>query len=313
MHIYNKKLIVIVSLLYITFCNSQEHHTRLSDIKRIENDLTLITKTEKSRNYKNVKTLNYVAEYIFNELSKTCDTVFYQKYLVNNVEYKNVIGRINTNNEQEKIVIGAHYDVAGNQEGADDNASGITGMLELSRIISKNQINKKIEYVAYTLEEPPFFRTKKMGSYIHAKSLHEKKEHIRGMICLEMIGYYDDRENSQHYPIENMSLIYGNKGNFITVVEKYGNGSFGKEVLKGMQNSNLIETKSFKGTSSMSGVDFSDHLNYWNFDYSAVMITNTAFNRNTNYHKSTDTMEKLDLNRMSLVIDELYLTLKDMK
>lgn len=310
---FNKILIIITSLLSIAYCNSQENHTRLSDLKRIQNDLTLITKTEKSRNYKNIKTLNNVAEYIFNELSKTCDTVFYQKYLVNSIEYKNVIGRINSKNEKDKIVIGAHYDVAGDQEGADDNASGVTGLLELSRIIANNNIDKKIEYVAYTLEEPPFFRTKQMGSYIHARSLFENKEKIRGMICLEMIGYFDDRENSQNYPMESLKLIYGNKGNFITVVEKMGNGSFGKEVRKEMIKSNLIETKSFKGTSSTSGVDFSDHLNYWAFNYSAVMITNTAFYRNKNYHKPTDTMEKLDLNRMSLVIDELYLTLKNMK
>jgi len=313
MHIPYRIILFVFNCLLIKSCYSQKKHTRLSDIKRIENDLTLITKTKESRNYKNIETLNYIANYIFNELSKSCDTVFYQKYSVNGLEYKNVIGQINPKSQQSKIVIGAHYDVAGNQEGADDNASGISGLLELSRIISQKPIDKKIEYVAYTLEEPPFFRTKKMGSYIHAKSIHEKREKIRGMICLEMIGYFDDRENSQHYPIENLKLIYGNKGNFITVVEKYDSGTFEKEVSKGMIKANLIETKSFKGTPSMSGIDFSDHLNYWLFDYNAVMITNTAFYRNKNYHRATDTMEKLDLNRMSLVIDEIYLTLKTMK
>ena len=63
-----------------------------------------------------------------------------------------------------------------------------------------------------------------MRSYIHAKAMHDNKEKVQGMICLEMIGYFDDREHSQYYPVQNLELIYGNKGNFITVVEKYGIG-----------------------------------------------------------------------------------------
>ena len=308
-----KVLAVFLSCFLFISCNSQKEHTRLSDIQRIEQDLSVITKTEKSRNYKNIETLNYVASYIFKEFSKRCDTVFYQKFEVNGLEYKNVIGQINNNSEKDKIVIGAHYDVAGDQEGADDNASGITGLLELSRILSKHPVDQKIELIAYTLEEPPFFRTEKMGSYVHAKSLYDKQEPIQGMICLEMIGYFSDQENSQDYPLEGLKLIYGNKGNFITVVEKFDSGSFEKKIRKGMKKANLINTKSFKGPEAMSGIDFSDHLNYWKFNYGAVMITNTAFYRNKNYHKETDTMEKLDLDRMSLVIDEVYLGLKSLE
>jgi hypothetical protein len=55
----------------------------------------------------------------------------------------------------------------------------------------------------------------------------------------------------------------------------------------------------------MTGVDFSDHLNYWNFDYEAVMITNTAFYRNKNYHKKGDKLETLNLKKIKLVIEEL--------
>lgn len=313
MHKAFKILFVFLNLIFIVSCNSQKQHHPLSNINRIEKDLTLITKTDKARNYKNLTTLNFVATYIFDELSKTCDTVFYQKYVVNGKTYKNVIGRINNESEDDKIIIGAHYDVAGNQQGADDNASGVSGLLELSRIISNNPIHKKIEYVAYTLEEPPFFRTKKMGSYIHAKSLHDKKEKIKGMICLEMIGYFNTQKNSQEYPVKGLEYIHGNKGDFITVVEKENNGSFGDKIRKGMQKSNLIKTIAFKGTKDTPSIDFSDHLNYWIFNYNAIMITNTAFYRNKNYHQPTDTMDKLDLNRMSLVIDELFIALKNLK
>ena len=287
-------------------------HSIISDTLRIKNDLKIITKTTNSRNYKNVETLNFVADYIFTELSKNCDSVYFQSYFVNGIEYKNVIGSIGTNNH-ERIVVGAHYDVCGDQEGADDNASGVVGVIELSRLLAKEKLKYRIDFVAYSLEEPPFFRTEHMGSNVHAKMLFDSRENVKGMICLEMIGYFNDEPNSQSYPLGILKLFYGNKGDYITIVQKFGNGKFGNQVKRLMKKQKLLPTKSFKGPSKLPGVDFSDHQNYWKYGYSAVMITNTAFYRNKNYHEKTDKMETLDLKRMALVIDEVYLTLKKLK
>ena len=76
-----------------------------------------------------------------------------------------------------------------------------------------------------------------------------------------------------------------------------------------MKKADLIETKSIKLPSLVPGIDFSDHLNYWDFDYNALMITNTAFYRNKNYHRITDTMETLNIEKMSVVIDEVFYAL----
>jgi Zn-dependent M28 family amino/carboxypeptidase len=236
--------------------------------------------------------------------------VIYQSYLVEGIEYKNVIGSINTHNN-ERIIVGAHYDVCEEQEGADDNGSGIAGLLEIARLLSTEKLPHRIDFVAYTLEEPPFFRTEQMGSYIHAKYLFDNKIPVTGMVCLEMIGYYSDEEDSQEYPFGLLKYFYGNRGNFITIVQKWGNSDFGSDLKDKMKELNIIETKSFSGPTFIPGLDFSDHLNYWKFDFSAVMVTNTAFYRNKNYHQSSDTMETLDINRMSLVIDELFLSLKE--
>ncbi|BDD05279.1 M28 family peptidase [Aureibacter tunicatorum] len=310
-----KSFLPALFLIYFLFtlpCNAEMHRNANSDTVRIKNDLRKITKTKRPRNYRNIQTLNYVAEYIYNEFLVNCDSVYYQCYSVNGLEYKNVIGIIGKQ-KKEKLVIGAHYDVAGNQEGADDNASGVVGLLELSRLISTNDFDYQVELVAYTLEEPPFFRSDYMGSHIHAKSLHDKNINIKGMICLEMIGYFNDLKKSQDYPIGFLKLFYGSRGDYITVVQKTGNGKFGRQIKREMKRQDLIKTKSFKAPAMLPGIDFSDHLNYWRYNYSAVMITNTAFYRNKNYHETTDKMETLDLNRMALVIDELYLTLKEIK
>ena len=128
-----------------------------SDSILIMQHLKAITKTNGYRNYKNLPLLNQTAEYIFSVFRQYADTVYYQPYQVEGITYKNVICRLGSANNKPLVVIGAHYDVCGDQEGADDNASGVVGLLELARILSKEKLNYPVELVAYCLEEPPFF------------------------------------------------------------------------------------------------------------------------------------------------------------
>lgn len=238
------------------------------------------------------------------------NSVSVQNFQFNGEEYKNIICTINPE-KKERIVIGAHYDVYGDQDGADDNASGVAGLLELARLLKNANLNYRVDLLAYTLEELPAYDTKFMGSYIHAKSLSDSNINIKGMISLEMIGYFDDAEDSQSYPVGLLKHKYGTKGDYVVVVQKYWDGDFGNEIFDKMEKQKLIPTKSFKGFKFVLGVDFSDHKNYWEFDYSAIMITNTSFYRNHNYHRTTDKILTLDIKRMALVIDELYLALKE--
>lgn len=309
--------LVMLSMFFLFYnCTSQKKKDSFVvdsiALKRIQHDLTKITQYPEARNYQNIGTLNKVATFIKTELAKVCDTTNYQNFTVEKNEYKNVIGSLGIENK-ERIIIGAHYDVYGNSEGADDNASGVVGLLELARKLSKEKLNYRIDFVAYTLEEPPFFRTAQMGSFIHAKSLHDSKVSVKGMLCLESIGYFSEQPNSQNFPVKEMSLKYGTKGNFITVVQNYKAGEFSNQINTLMENKSLIKTESFKGPSNVKGVDFSDHLNYWKFNYDAIMITNTALFRNRNYHTSKDVLQTLNLEKMMLVIEQVYQTLKEVQ
>ncbi|WP_290701256.1 M28 family peptidase [Lacinutrix sp.] len=300
------------SLSILLMCSFQFIYSQTSDSLKIKEHLIKITKTEKARNYKNIATLNQVASYIYNEFNTYADSTYYQKFKANGKTYKNVICSFGSHNLQT-IVIGAHYDVCGDQEGADDNASGVTGLLELARLLKDKTLKYKIEIVAYTLEEPPFFRTKYMGSYIHAKSLKNKKTNVYGMISLEMIGYFDDAEHSQEYPRNDLSKFYGNKGNYISIVNKLKKGTFARKFSTLFIKKRHIETKEISIPQSITGVDFSDHLNYWSFDYSALMITDTAFYRNKNYHNSSDTVKTLNITKMTQVINTVYETLTELE
>jgi hypothetical protein len=294
----------IIVFLFST-CKGQVIVTKEADVTNLERTLSYLTGTDAARNSNNVPVLDSIADYIRQELGQYCDTIYFQCYEVGGKTYKNVIGSINTQREQ-RLIIGAHYDVAGSQPGADDNASGVAGLLELARMLDGVELNYRIDFVAFTLEEPPFFGTKFMGSYIHAQSLAENKVPVKGMVCLEMIGFFNDKKGSQDYPARFLKLFYGSKGDFITVVQKFGNGNFGRKFKRKMKSNHLIRTKSFKAPSFTGGIDFSDHRNYWAFGYSAVMVTNTAFYRNKNYHRKTDTPQTLDLQRMANVVTGVY-------
>jgi hypothetical protein len=280
----------------------------LADTARLLHHLD--TLTQFNRNYQASAQLDSAADYIKSEFAKYSKNIEEQMFLVfGGVVYKNIICSFGPR-DAERIIVGAHYDVCGNQPGADDNASGVSGLLELARLFDNDSLKYRIDLVAYTLEEPPFFGTKYMGSYIHAKSLYDNKVPVKGMISLEMIGYFNDAENSQDYPLGLLKWFYGNKGNYILVVQKYNNGKFGREFKEILQKEHSLPTRFFKGPSGLAGANLSDHRNFWYFGYSAVMVTNTAFYRNKNYHTVDDKAETLDIKRMGLVIDEVYNALK---
>ena len=305
---------VILTIFVILGCNLKIHAQ--SDSVRIVQHLTTITKTEGFRNYRNIPLLNQTAEYIFSVFSQYADTVYYQAFQARGETYMNVVCRFETANDKPLVIVGAHYDVHGNTEGADDNASGVVGLLELVRILSTEKLNYPIEIVAYANEEQPFFLTNNMGSYVHAKSLHDAGILVYGMATFEMIGYFDDRKNSQSYPIKFLKVFFGSKGNFILLTGKTGNGKFARKFSKSYKKSASIRTINFRVPPfivNKTGVHRSDHWSYWQFDYSAIMITNTAFLRNPNYHRRTDTMETLDIPRMMKVIDATTLAIINLK
>lgn len=282
-----------------------------SDTILIKKHLIAITKTKEFRNYQNLEQLNAIASYIHSDFSNYSTNVSYQEFEVNGKIYKNVICSFGTENSK-RVIIGAHYDVCGNQEGADDNASGVVGLLELARQLKGKKLKNRIDLVAYTLEEPPYYRTEYMGSFIHAKSLVDQKAEVFGMISLEMIAYFKDEKKSQTYPIGILKLLYGGKGNYITLVNKMIAGKFARKFSTKMKNKASVKTKKFKAPRALPGIDFSDHRNYWHFGISALMITDTSFYRNFNYHHDTDKLETLDLNRMAKVIDEVLITIMEM-
>lgn len=274
---------------------------------RLENDVAILSSIQPPRNYQNHTSLIIAAGYIQKELELLGMYVEQQVYTVEGNDYQNLICSFGPT-DGPRWIVGAHYDVFGNSPGADDNASGVAGLLELARMLKHHNpdLQTRIDLVAYTLEEPPFFRTEWMGSYKHAQYLKEKEVEIRGMVSLEMIGYFSDEENSQQYPLGAMKILYPAAGNYISLVGRFGDGSFIRETKRKMEQAMWIDVRSIAAPTWVEGIDFSDHLNYWEFGYNAIMITNTGYFRNQNYHEISDTPETLDYIRMAEVIRGIY-------
>jgi hypothetical protein len=277
---------------------------------RLRGHVVALSETFHPRDWENPANLDRCAEYIAGQLKQAGAAVEFQDFKVEGNTYRNVIGRFGVG-KQRKIIVGAHYDSCGETPGADDNASGVAGLLELARMIGGDPPDAEVELVAYTLEEPPFFGSPLMGSAKHAKSVAGEKERITGVIVLEMIGYFSDEPGSQSYPVPALKAFYPNRGNFITVVGRWDQGDWIKKLKTAMKGATDLPVHSFRGPESLPGVDFSDHRNYWPHGIPAAMITNTAFHRNKAYHTSGDTADRLDYDRMAKVVVGVFEAIRE--
>jgi hypothetical protein len=202
------------------------------------------------------------------------------------------------------IVVGAHYDTVPGSPGADDNASGVAVLIELSKIF----LNLKIRFVAFANEEAPYFLSPEMGSYVYAR---ERGAGVRAMFSLEMLGYYRDAPGSQNYPAP-LGLFYPNRADFIAFVGDLGALPLVRRSIKSFRKHARFPSEGLAAPSMIPGVSWSDHWSFRKHGTPAVMVTDTAFYRYPHYHLPSDTPEKLDYERMARVTHGLAAMLKEL-
>ena len=297
-------ILVVIALVSL----SDELHAMETIKPQVIETVRYLSERIGQRSFCDLEKLAQAADYIEEKLrSYGCHTTR-QAFIYKGNTYHNIITEVKgTGSVQDGIlVIGAHYDSAEGTPGADDNASGVAGLLELARLAEKSPMKRTVRFVAFCLEEPPVFMTKHMGSYIHANSLHDEGIKVFGMISLEMLGYYCHVKGCQYYPSSLFKLAYPGAGNFIAFVGNFSSRRFSGRVKESFASLSEIPVESLNGFSVIPGVDFSDHRNYWKFGYPAFMITDTAFYRNPNYHEQGDTADTLDYDRLSVLIADLH-------
>lgn len=258
------------------------------------------------RTYQDHDRLEKTVKYITGEFTAFSYQVSHQSFKFGGNTYQNVIAELTGRTSPEKVlVVGAHYDTVRTTPGADDNASGVAGLLRLAKLLAGRPLDKTVRFVAFALEEPPTYRTKNMGSYHYAAGLKKSHQQIEGMICLEMIGFFCDRPGSQHYPIPFMKLRFPKTGNYIAMVGNRRSKQFTREMAEGFRKATDLPLVTLNAPAIVVGIDFSDHWSFGKFGYPAFMITDTAFYRNPNYHSPSDLPDTLDYNCMAKVVEGL--------
>jgi Zn-dependent M28 family amino/carboxypeptidase len=253
--------------------------------------------------------LNAAADYIRTFWEKIGYQVSAQTFSVQNVECQNLaIEILGRSNPGEIVVVGAHYDTISWAPGANDNGSAVGALLELSRLFSTESPSRTLRFVAFTNEEPPFFKTGSMGSLVYAKACQKKEENIVSMVCLETIGYYRDEPKTQKYPFP-FSSFYPDAGNFIAVVGNLRSKRLVKSFARHFMEESDFPVECVATFGFLTGIDWSDHWSFWHCGYPAVMITDTALFRYPYYHSSEDTSDKIDYHSLARVTHGAYAAL----
>jgi hypothetical protein len=194
--------------------------------------------------------------------------------------------------EERIILVGAHYDTIAGTPGADDNASAVAGLLELHRLLSPLRLRRTLRFVAFTLEEPPFFSTDLMGSMQNARNSRERGDNIELMVCLEMLGYAG-RRIKQKFPFDDMKRDYPRCGNYLAVVALPSSAELAW-LWRNLHNAcSRRRVYEMIGPSSIPGIGYSDHMSYNRYNYRNLMLPDTAFFRNEFYHTEHDTIVNL--------------------
>jgi hypothetical protein len=210
------------------------------------------------------------------------------------------------------LLIGAHYDSVFGSPGANDNGSGVAAMLALARRFAQKQAQHTLRFVAFVNEEPPYFQTSQMGSFVYASRCKASGDQISAMISLETIGYFSDAPRSQTYPAVGLGAFYPTIGNFIGFVGNVHSRALLRRTIDLFRKHAGIPSEGAALPSFIPGVAWSDQWSFWQHGYRGIMVTDTAPFRYPHYHSTTDTPDKLDYDRFALVVSGMEKVIQEL-
>lgn len=269
----------------ISFLASDDLKGRLTGSKEETVAANYLVKQFKSLNLKPYDGAAYIQDFSYKVKLNPHDTIANSG--VNNTG-KNVIAFLD-NKANKTIVIGAHYDHLGLNEhnnstkansegeihnGADDNASGVAGVLELARMYSQNKTIEKVNYIfaLFSGEEDGLIGSKHM-----AETLKNKYPNVISMINMDMIGRLNDKKELTVGGI-------GTSPEFKNLVEKNKPAGF---------NLTLDE----------SGIGPSDHTSFYLKDIPVLFFFTGT---HTDYHKPSDDEDKINYTGTKNIVDYVF-------
>ncbi|MEK6299890.1 MAG: M28 family peptidase [Acidobacteriota bacterium] len=310
----------IVASFYVTSMPGRSYSGPLRPLTEIEvqsrdrlrTHISTLAERIGERNIKHYESLKASLENIESDLRGMGFEVAEQEFSVDGKAVKNIDAEIRgTEMPDQIIVVGVHYDSVSGSPGANDNASGVAALLELARVFKAQSPRRTLRFVAFVNEEPPYFQTEEMGSRIYARRTRERGENIVAMLSLETIGYYSDAEKRQIYPFP-FSLFYPSKGNFVGFVGNTSSRSLTRRAVRVFREGAAFPSEGVAAPGWLTGIGWSDQWSFWKEDYPGVMITDAAIFRYPNYHRRSDTPDKIDFDRMVRVVSGISQVVEDL-
>lgn len=278
---------------------TKEMASAAEDMKRV---IRVLATDIGARNVDHPAGLERAVGYLTAELKTIGFDVQRQTYKVGGVEVSNLEAEIKGSKHADEIVIiGAHYDSVADSPAANDNGSGVAAVLQMARALKDSKPDRTIRFVLFVNEEPPYFQTGQMGSFVYAKRSKERGEKIVAMLSMETIGFYTDAADSQKYP-PPFDRFFPSEGNFVAIVGDVKSKSLVEQVTSAFRKAAKFPSQAISAPASIAGIGFSDQWSFWQCGYPGVMITDTAMFRYPHYHTKDDTPDKLDYDRMSRVV-----------
>jgi len=197
--------------------------------------------------------------------------------------------------DRSRFVIGAHLDSVPGSPGADDNASAVAALLEVARLLPEHwpaETELDLELVCFDLEENGM-----LGGAEHAELIERSGVDLSGMVSLEMLGYCDERANTQMLPA-HLKGLYPDTGNFIALVGSRDSGTLLETFASGVRKVDDLPLETLHmpdNGETLQASRLSDHSPFWDLGYPALMMTDTSFLRNPYYHTQEDKPETLDM------------------
>jgi hypothetical protein len=269
----------------------------------------------REHNLRRYDELEKAARYIEATLTSYGYSVDRQEFFVDDRAVRNidvVIAPRADITDPEVIVVGAHYDSVVGSPGANDNGSGTAAVIELARLLRDRAGTgaRRIRLVLFVNEEPPYFKTEDMGSLHYARALAERKEKVVAMYSLETIGFYSSAPGSQRYPAP-FSLIFHDHGDFVAFVGTPHARTLVWETIRSFRSHTPFPSIGGVAPDIVPGIDWSDHWAFKQFDFPAMMVTDTAPFRYPHYHQLTDTPDKVDVESLARVVKGMERVIRD--
>ena len=259
--------------------------------------------------------LEKVARYIEATLASIGYAVGRQEFFADGKPVRNIDATIEPagTSDPEVIVVGAHYDSVRGSPGANDNASGTAAVLELARLLRDlhPESRKRIRFVLFVNEEPPYFGTEAMGSLNYARALAQRRERVVAMYSLETIGFYSSEPGSQAYPAP-FGLVFPDRGDFVAFVGLLGSRPLLQATMRSFRSHTSFPSIGGVAPGFIPGIAWSDHWAFAAQGFQAVMITDTAPFRYPHYHRPSDTPDKVDAEMLARVVKGIERVVRDL-